>query len=72
MSTATAYFKVPTAMVATLADTVFPFNARDLVSVSDAWAKARELKAAHGATRIVRWGSVQIDGPWTHTLRCDR
>jgi hypothetical protein len=70
--TATGYFKVATSFVPNVADTVFPFDGRDLDSVSLAWSKARELREAHGARCVARWGSIQVQGPWSTCLRVDK
>lgn len=69
---ATAYFKVPTSMVALAVDTCFPFDGRDAESVASAWEKARQLRFEVAAKTVVRWGSVQIQGPWSMARRIDQ
>ena len=69
---ATGYFKVPTSRVPVAVDTCFPFDGRDAESIAAAWERAREMRFENAAPTIVRWGDLQIQGPWSLARRIDR
>ncbi len=80
---ATGYFKVPTRGARAI-DEVVPFDGRDLESVTAAWVFAQDLRSARGypardllgvggePKKVVRWGAIQVDGPWSRAPRIDQ
>lgn len=68
---ATGYFKVPIRGVPAI-DEVVPFDGRDLESITRAWVFAQDLRFARDGQKVVRWGAIQVDGPWSRAPRIDQ
>lgn len=69
---ATGYFKVlcrvsPVRQI----DLVVPFDGRDVDSIAMAWARVLDMATEVRASGVVRWGSTQVQGPWSSVRRID-